>query len=1103
MEKVRPSAAQCAGFLAVALGLVGGLPWVLPPAAFGWWSLGSTEDRPLTAALFVIAGLGLLMAARGAEGRMTRTIRRSQTVAIALLLLLPAASLAASVACALLGIDLTLAGAAATPQRAFAGWMPITAGLAFAATGAGFAALRSRRFERHRRAFLALLAAVALIALTGVLGHFLGIEQLYDIGWLIRLSPATALGLGALAIGLWTLYERTLRLDAEAVHIGERRIHRRALVVVSLVALLGGAAGFTAMRATFEQSVAQNQQLLASTTATSLANALDLQLWLSRTVATRPTVQLTMATLNAQPDDPVAQRTLQRIADSFRTDELSSAQFVGVDGRLLASAGASVKAGVELNHALRRIGQPPAVLAFHRGYLLLAENDVVHDGRKVGRVLTEQRLPLFDRLLEELRASSPTADAVICSRLDKTLRCGATKFRKQPFERPLFDSAGQPTLPVVRALLGTQGVVFAKDPRGVDSISAYAPIKDYGLGLGVRNDVRTLMLPMKDRLNLLLMALAALVGLAVVALRTQVRPLVHRLARSERHVQAVVEQQSTLIEQSRAEVAERQLAEVALARHRALLESTGSLAGVGGWALDLATQRLEWTAQLRRIHEVDDAYQPTLQGALQFYEPQAQLVVLTAIDNAIATGAPWNLELAFVTARGRRLWVRTQGQAELDGERVVRLVGALQDITERKTLQIRLAESERFVRKITDNVPVRLAYGDREGRYRFVNQAHCQRFGLRRDQIIGHTRDELMVGRTSENVDGRVAAVLAGTEQRFEFEEMVDGRLVRIESRLLPDIDETGEVRGFYAIGVDVTERSAAEREQRRQAATLRSVTEAIPALVAVVGADGRYRFVNSAFERWSGRPREALIGCTMAQVLGPREHQRSLPWIERALAGETVSFEKEFGPHDAVQHLSISYIPLIVENGEVDGFVAVAFDITQHKQEEGRLLELAERDPLTGLMNRAGFERFTETRLAQARPGHMLALIYVDLDHFKPVNDRHGHAVGDVLLQQFAQRMSAVVRPSDAVARLGGDEFAIALIGVRERRHAEAVAAKLIAAASAPFEVDGLQLRIGASAGVAFAGDAGFDLRQLIAEADARLYEAKAAGRGRHVGAT
>lgn len=668
------------------------------------------------------------------------------------------------------------------------------------------------------------------------------------------------------------------------------------------------------------------------------------------------------------------------------------------------------------------------------------------------------------------------------------------------------------------------------------------------------------------------------------------------------------------------DVSERRQAERALQDSQALLLRTGRVAGVGGWQMDLRTGALNWSDETRRIHEVGPEYVPMLETAIEFYAPEARLQIDAAVQRAMAEGLAWDLELPFFTARGRRIWVRAQGEAEFENGVPVRLVGAFQDVTERRQLQQRLAESERFIRLVTDSLPLRIAYVDADKRYRFVNLPHCEAFGLARDEIIGRTRSELTDGRGEAELSPRFDAVLSGVAQRFEFEEVVDGQARRLETQLIPDRSDDGEVRGFFSTSIDITERSAAEQALRelnaivenspdlivqtnwrgeisymnaatrrfigvapdqslcglnfsalntdetnrlfaevivpavktsgvwigdttvyasgrrvvpvnhmviahredggrvarysavmrdissdvetrklsaRQTATLRSVIEAIPAIVAVVGADQRYRLVNSGFERWIGAPRQRVVGQSLQEVLGQLDFERSRGWIDRALRGESVQFERDYPGRGGLRHLVVSYIPLWMDDGTVDGFVGVAQDITQHKQEEVRLLQLARRDPLTGLLNRAGFHEAMENCVQSGRAG-AVALLYIDLDHFKPVNDVHGHPVGDQVLQLFAQRLVGLVRPTDAVARLGGDEFAILLAGVRTEANAQAVGDKVVAAAREPVEIGPLKLSIGASVGVAFGADGPSGWHELVAQADSRLYRAKQSGRGR-----
>jgi diguanylate cyclase (GGDEF)-like protein/PAS domain S-box-containing protein len=388
-----------------------------------------------------------------------------------------------------------------------------------------------------------------------------------------------------------------------------------------------------------------------------------------------------------------------------------------------------------------------------------------------------------------------------------------------------------------------------------------------------------------------------------------------------------------------------------------------------------------------------------------------------------------------------------------------------------------------------------------DGQTNYVNDAYLQQFGVARHDAARGWLERMHPAAREEFWHAWCAAV----RQRAPVRKVIqirhpDGRKAMLSVRSAPLVID-GQLEGHVGTIADITERVEAEKHLQRQTATLRSVAEAIPAFVAVVGPDLRYRFVNLAFENWFGIQRERIVGRAMIDVLGPHEFARSRPWAERVLAGETINFEKHFPHRPSASHLSISYVPLWLNDGTQDGFVSIGQDITRHKQEAVRLLQLSQRDTLTGLLNRAGFEDFLERVLGDGG-GPTLALLYVDLDHFKAVNDEHGHAAGDQLLKAFAQRLRTLVRPTDAVARLGGDEFAVVLPGVRQRGNAQAVADKVIAAAKQPFDIGPIRVTVGASVGVAFGVDPAVGWHDLLTRADTMLYQAKQGGRGRQAGA-
>lgn len=536
----------------------------------------------------------------------------------------------------------------------------------------------------------------------------------------------------------------------------------------------------------------------------------------------------------------------------------------------------------------------------------------------------------------------------------------------------------------------------------------------------------------------------------------------------------------------------------ALAQSQALLERTGRVAGVGGWEVDLPSQRLRWTQETRRIHEVGTDFEPTMENALTFYAPASRLQIERAVQRGLAEGTPWDLELDLLTARGRPVKVRAVGEVEFDQGQPIRMFGAFQDITER-----RAAEQERQdIAEIFENTSDFVIQGDQDRRVRYLNPAAAQAIlgrpwtgatlMLVRDLLPEATRtlfaEEIQPALWSQGTWlGQSKLVLAG------------GQEVPVSHLVIAHRDESGAIRRYSIIMRDISLLVATQLERERQTATLRSVADAIASTVAVVDREGRYVFVNRAFEQRAGLPREAILGREAREVLGSTEFERRWPWIQKAMAGEPARFEIDADGPSGRRHLAFDYLPLHTSAGEGDGFVVVGQDITEAKQEQTRLHLLSLTDPLTGLLNRAGMEQRLSNLLdpGVAQP---LAVLYIDLDRFKQVNDTHGHAAGDELLRQVAKRLTRLVRPSDAVARLGGDEFALALPSLGELPQAERIAQSIVEALAQPFELGGnVTVRIGASVGGAVGSALLEDWAGMLARADRMLYAAKNAGRSRY----
>ncbi len=299
-------------------------------------------------------------------------------------------------------------------------------------------------------------------------------------------------------------------------------------------------------------------------------------------------------------------------------------------------------------------------------------------------------------------------------------------------------------------------------------------------------------------------------------------------------------------------------------------------------------------------------------------------------------------------------------------------------------------------------------------------------------------------------------------------------------------------------VATALTERRVLARNLRENQRQLLAITDNLPAFVTHVDANQRYTFVNAYMGKVMGVDPAALIGRSMRDVLGTEIYDGIRTHVETALSGQTVIFQMEREFQNLHYHFQATYVPDInPDGGGVDGFNILLFDISQLKRAEHELALLARSDSLTDLANRRHFdERLDQALARQRRSSSPLALLYLDIDHFKNINDRLGHLVGDEVLTEFARRLKSSLRETDFIARLGGDEFVVLLEHVETSEVAELVARKIMAAMQREFTVDGATLTVSISIGIAFCGHHCLALDELIQIADGALYQAKEAGR-------
>lgn len=317
-------------------------------------------------------------------------------------------------------------------------------------------------------------------------------------------------------------------------------------------------------------------------------------------------------------------------------------------------------------------------------------------------------------------------------------------------------------------------------------------------------------------------------------------------------------------------------------------------------------------------------------------------------------------------------------------------------------------------------------------------------------------------------------------------------RIVRENAEVVRD--PAGKAVRMIGTVLDITQQVSAEQAMRENETMLRTVIEGFPIILWVIDRDGVFLLSEG----------KGLVdqGLKPGQVVGESlfERYRDYPDLirdaRRALNGEAFAATCWMGE----AAFEVYYTPLHDAEGQVSGAIGIAADITERKRTEDRLSFLANFDPLTGLPNRALFnDRLTQAMLHADRSGEQVALLFLDLDNFKHINDTFGHSEGDELLRQVARRLQSVVRQEDTVSRLGGDEFTIILEDLRHEEIAARVADEILQLSTQPYKLQSREFYVSPSIGIALYPQDGDDVQSLLMSADAAMYRAKENGRNNY----
>jgi diguanylate cyclase (GGDEF)-like protein/PAS domain S-box-containing protein len=349
-------------------------------------------------------------------------------------------------------------------------------------------------------------------------------------------------------------------------------------------------------------------------------------------------------------------------------------------------------------------------------------------------------------------------------------------------------------------------------------------------------------------------------------------------------------------------------------------------------------------------------------------------------------------------------------------------------------------------------------------------------------------------GQPVYSTDGQPLGTLCILDQRPRGFSDADQRMLRDLAQMVQDelnrgLPPDAELATELATELAKSRARVIESEER-----LRTIADNVPAMIAYLDTGLRYRFVNQRYQEWFGVRSASMLGKTVLEAMGEAFFAARSAALERCLDGHASALEFEEERRGRRRVIGTTYLPHL-RDGMVRGIYVLSTDATSAREYERQLHALAHSDQLTGLPNRRSYEERLAQAIARARRSATpMALAYLDVDHFRQLNESLGHAAGDAVLREFGQRLSASVRSTDTVARLASDEFVVVLEQVGSARECGRIADKLLEALRADFTVNGRAHQVRASIGIAWSAHP--EQAALGHAADEALVQAKRAGR-------
>jgi diguanylate cyclase (GGDEF)-like protein/PAS domain S-box-containing protein len=427
--------------------------------------------------------------------------------------------------------------------------------------------------------------------------------------------------------------------------------------------------------------------------------------------------------------------------------------------------------------------------------------------------------------------------------------------------------------------------------------------------------------------------------------------------------------------------------------------------------------------------------------------------------------------------------------------------GTVIDISSRKMVEDALRDSERSYRLLVERMREGLAQVGTDGMLQFCNDQFCEMLGYTREELMGKPVARLLATAEDEaTVVEKCKLRLRGISDQYEVRfRRKDGSVIWVEIGGAPVTDADGNVIGSIGVHNDITKRRLAEEALRESEERYRLMAENSTDLISRTSMHGVFLYLSDAVRRLLRYEPAELVGKSAYDVIVPedRDEVRYLSKLITDTGPTTFSYRVMPKNGSIIWFETTSRSVRNPATGVLEEIICVSRDISERKRAEEQIEYQAYHDALTGLPNRRLFrDRLTVALAHSRRLQSTLAVMFLDLDRFKYVNDTLGHSLGDELLKAVAARLHAALREEDSIARMGGDEFTVLLPELNNPEDAASVAQKLLEAVGQPMRIDETELFITTSIGIALFPNDGDSAEMLLKNADHAMYRAKDAGR-------